>query len=244
MIKFINLQFFKGTKVQEVDKRGPKSDELKAMDRALYNVFGGLIGRYGGVSMPNLSSSDSGGSSVGSAAGWDQGGYLDGSFDLADAQAKAANENLSSLMGRPSQYLAEHQDFLSNGTNEGFENYLDAQERAIANAYARNVGADLNSLASRGVLNSSVTTRALEGQQRAAGEAIANNRNQAANAFLSNYIAGAGAANDSAKTQAALVPQFYQNAAAPLAPGYQFWRDMTGDYYRDEKDYIATGSGK
>lgn len=232
MIKFINLQFFKGTKVQEVDKRGPKSEELKAMDSALYNVFGGLIGRYGGVQMPNLSSSDSGSSSVGSAA------------DLADAQAKAANENLSSLMGRPSQYLAEHQDFLTNGTNEGFENYLDAQERAIANAYARNVGTDLNSLASRGVLNSSVTTRALEGQQRAAGEAIANNRNQAANAFLSNYIAGAGAANDSAKTQAGLVPLVYQNAVAPLMPGYQFWRDMTGDYYKDDKDYIATGGGK
>lgn len=234
MIKFINLQFFKGTKVQEVDKRGPKSEELKAMDSALYNVFGGLIGRYGGVQMPD----------AGSAAGWNQGGYLDSSFDLADAQAKAANENLSSLMGRPSQYLAEHQDFLTNGGNAGFERFLDAQERAITNAYARNVGADLNSLASRGVLNSSVTARALEGQQRAMGEAIANNRNQAANAFLSNYIAGAGAANDSAKTQAGLVPQLYQNAVAPLMPGYQFWRDMTGDYYKDDKDYIATSGGK
>lgn len=234
MIKFINLQFFKGTKVQELDKRGPKSEELKAMDSALYNVFGGLIGRYGGVQMPD----------AGNAAGWNQGGYLDSSFDLADAQAKAANENLSSLMGRPSQYLAEHQDFLTNGGNAGFERFLDAQERAIANAYARNVGADLNSLASRGVLNSSVTARALEGQQRAMGEAIANNRNQAANAFLSNYIAGAGAANDSAKTQAGLVPLVYQNAVAPLMPGYQFWRDMTGDYYKGDKDYIATSGGK
>ncbi|MDO4562071.1 MAG: hypothetical protein Q4C86_14145 [bacterium] len=245
MIKFINLQFFKGgTEVQEVDKRGPKSDELKAMDSALYNVFGGLIGRYGGVQMPTLSGQQEGGSAAGAAAGWSPGGYLDRSFDLADEQAKAAQGNVSGLLEMVQPYMTAHQGFLRNGTDAGFEDFLGEQEGAIANAYARNVGTDLNSLASRGVLNSSVTSRALEGQQRATGEAIANNRNQAANVWLSNYLAGANAANEGAKAQSALVPQLYQSAVAPLMPGYQFWRDMTGDYYKDEKDYIATSGGK
>lgn len=56
MIRHINLQFFKGggTSVQEVEKREPKSDQLKAMDDAVYKVMGGFLQRYGGVTMPGI----------------------------------------------------------------------------------------------------------------------------------------------------------------------------------------------
>ncbi|MDO4562162.1 MAG: hypothetical protein Q4C86_14615 [bacterium] len=83
MIKFINLQFFKGgSSVQEVEKREPKSDQLKAMDDAVYGLMGGLMQRYGGVSMPNIASyAGSSGGSFGSS------GYSGGSNRLTDQQA-------------------------------------------------------------------------------------------------------------------------------------------------------------
>lgn len=65
MIRHINLQFFKGggTSVQEVEKREPKSDQLKAMDDAVYNVMGGFLQRYGGVTMPSITTYNPNGSS-------------------------------------------------------------------------------------------------------------------------------------------------------------------------------------
>ena len=86
MIRYINLQFFKGgTTVQEVEKREPKSEQLKAMDDAVYNVMGGFLQRYGGVTMPTITtanpynSSSSGGGSGGSGGTWLSGTrYTDG----------------------------------------------------------------------------------------------------------------------------------------------------------------------
>ena len=58
-MRHINLQFFKGgTTVQEVEKREPKSEQLKAMDDAVYNVMGGFLQRYGGVTMPTITTAD------------------------------------------------------------------------------------------------------------------------------------------------------------------------------------------
>lgn len=57
LIKYINLRFFKGgSSTQTVEKRDPKSDQLKAMDDAFYNIMGGLTQRYGGVAMPTIAS--------------------------------------------------------------------------------------------------------------------------------------------------------------------------------------------
>ena len=219
-MNYIDLEFFKGgTEVQEVEKRQPKSDELKAMDAKMYDIFGSLANRYGGNA-------------------------LSGMLDEADKQSKAASASLAALAEHAPQYIAEHQNFLANGGNEGFNNYIDNTKQGIENAYARNVGTDLNNLAARGVLNSSVTSRALEGQARAAAEAIANNYNNAANMYLSNYISGANAANDAGRAQSDLVTGAYTNALAGVMPAYNYWKDMTNAYLGDDRDYVATSSGK
>lgn len=44
--------------MQEVEKREPKSEQLKAMDDAVYNVMGGFLQRYGGVTMPTITTAD------------------------------------------------------------------------------------------------------------------------------------------------------------------------------------------
>lgn len=219
-MKYIDLEYFKGgTQLQEVEKRNPKSEELKMMDSKMYDIFGGLANRYGGNALNNM-------------------------LDEADAQSRAAASSLASLAEVAPRYITEHENFLANGGNEGFSRYIDNTTRGIENAYARNVGTDLNRLAARGVLNSSVTSRALEGQARATAEAIANNYNNAANMYLSNYIAGAGSANDAGKAQSALVTGAYTNALAGVMPAYNYWKDMTQAYFNDDKDYVATSSGK
>ncbi len=294
MIKYLNLQFFKGgTDVQEVEKRQPKSEQLKAMDTGMYNIFGGIVDRYGGVSMPSGLSSEgrssgsqydlsripgaiqdswgrilipdnsrngrhvassseldylragSGGSGqVGGGTKIKNGSFLDQAFNTADQQAARTNSNIDELLMTTPEYLRKHQNFLSQGTDEGFENYIRASEEALANMYSKNVGTDLSSLASRGILNSSVTNRALANQQAEIGDAAAKNRDQGASMYLDNYIKGYNTGMEGLKTQTELIPMYYRGALAPLMPAYDFWNQSTKNWLADEKDYVATSSGK
>jgi hypothetical protein len=350
-VRYINLQFFKGgSSVKEVDKREPKSNQLKAMDDAFYKVFGGIMQRYGGVSMPDINSftpstastasntlanrrysgrdrdsyggpaystrydaiarnvSNSSPNVSGIANLGSNTGYLSRALDFADYQSELTNRNIENLLqtvpayltkadtttddavalmkntqdtsskyyDNANDYLTKHMNFLDNGTDSGFENYLAGSERAIGNAYAQNVGTSLNDLAAKGILNSTVTNRALSNQQATTADAIAQNRNTAANTWLQNYLGGAeqsrGLAESSLnsgktvyndllnaagnyrqnydsgingfKTQADLIPQYYTNALSPLSSAYNFWDQSTKNWLANDKDYVATSSGK
>ena len=336
MIKCIDLQFFKGvTEVKEVDKREPKSDQLKAMDDAVYGLMGGLMQRYGGVSMPSIRSYTGSGSSGSSGSagsygrpgpgegwapgragnrtydgqrvrydeygrpytasyytggerqgeersrkyitgsvpsgasdytataggklggsgggtyaagyddsGWGANGYLTKAFDTADDQAALTNANINELLLSTPEYLRKHQNFLDNGTDEGFEKYIAESERALANTYSKNVGTDLSNLAAKGILNSSVTNRALANQQAEIGDAVAKNRNTASNNWMNQYLQGYTTGMEGLKTNAELIPQYYNNAMSPMTPAYDFWNQSTQNWLANDKDYIATSSGK
>lgn len=243
MIKYIDLQFFKGgTDVQEVEKRQPKSEQLKAMDTGMYNIFGGIMDRYGGVSLPSGASLGSG--SVGGGTKIKRGSFLDNAFNTADRQAALTNANINELLAATPEYLRKHQAFLDDGTDAGFENYVRATEDALANTYSKNVGTDLSSLASRGILNSSVTNRALANQQAEIGDAVAKNRNEASNNWMNQYLQGYNTGMEGLKTQTELIPSYYTNALSPLMPAYNFWKDSTDAWLADDRDYVATSSGK
>lgn len=166
-------------------------------------------------------------------------------FDIADEQAAITNANILNLLQTTPEYLNKHAAFMENGTDAGFEKYLAASEQAIANAYAKNVGTDLNNMAAKGILNSSVTNRALANQQAETGNAIAANRNQAANNWMSNYLSGYNTGMDGLKTMAGLPTQYYQNALAPIMPFYNYWKDMTDAYYgHEDYDTVVSSGGK
>ena len=187
----------------------------------------------------------SGGSGqVGGGTKIKNGSFLDQAFNTADQQAARTNSNINELLMTTPEYLRKHQNFLSQGTDEGFENYIRASEEALANMYSKNVGTDLSSLASRGILNSSVTNRALANQQAEIGDAAAKNRNQGASMYLDNYIKGYNTGMEGLKTQMELIPMYYRGALAPLMPAYDFWNQSTKNWLADEKDYVATSSGK
>ena len=219
-----------------------------------YDSSGNFVGRY----QSNMDSSrQSGGSSSGGngyssgqsyspiSSGWGNGSVLDQNYDLADQQAAVTNANLLALLQSTPQYLDKHQAFMQNGTDEGFENFLSGSEQAIANAYSKNVGTDLNSMASKGIINSSVTNRALANQQAETGNAIAANRNEGAGIWMDNYLSGYKTGMEGLDTMSDLPTKYYQNALAPIMPLYNYWKDMTDAYYGHEDfDTVVSSGGK
>ena len=46
------------------------------------------------------------------------------------------------------------------------------------------------------------------------------------------------------ETFAGLPSTYYENALAPLLPAYNTWNQMTQNWLANDKDYVATSSGK
>lgn len=334
MIKHINLQFFKGggTTVQEVEKREPKSEQLKAMDDAVYKIMGGFLQRYGGVTMPTITTvgSDASDKTSGSSttstpstnwsnskvgggvgynnSGWGEGGYLDTAFDEADRLAALANKNSEGLlntvpgyMDKSDQmldiaqqyavdttenalkfydnsdwYLDQHKGLLSNGTNEGLENALAAMNQSVINQLNESMATGLSDYAARGIMNSSTANKGIQAIESEAADSTAANWANIYNTMLNNYISGAEASKGLAEssldtmdntvnnyatiaqgyrdqynsglqgleTFAGLPSTYYENALAPLLPAYNTWNQMTQNWLANDKDYVATSSGK
>ena len=225
LFKRISLEFFKGgSSTQTVQKRDPKSAELQSMDGTIHNLLSPITTRYGQ---------------------WGNGSVLSQNYNRADQQAAVTNANILDLLQSTPQYLDKHQNFMENGTDAGFENFLAGSEQAIANAYSKNVGTDLNSMASKGIINSSVTNRALANQQAETGNAIAANRNQGAGIWMDNYLSGYKTGMEGLDTQIGLPTKYYQNALAPVMPAYNYWKDMTDAYYgHEDYDTVVSSGGK
>lgn len=242
MIKFINLNFFKGgSSTETVEKREPKSDQLKAMDDALYSTMGGLLSRYGGYTTPQITSYSAGGGSGTSAAndgswfgkqsggnsGWNSGSYLDTAFDTADSLAQAAAKNSANLLNTAPSYLskadanldtankyaiesqeqskknnanadwyiAQHQELLNNGSNEGLLNALSEMNKSVYSGMNESAANGLADWAARGVVNSSTANKALQGIEGEAAKAAASNYGSLYNTMLENYLSGANTSN-------------------------------------------------
>ncbi|MDO5114595.1 MAG: hypothetical protein Q4D58_00720, partial [Synergistaceae bacterium] len=90
----------------------------------VYGVMGGLMQRYGGVSMPSIASysgtsggygSSGGGSSYAAGydnSGWGANGYLTRAFDTADALTNVANANSARLLQEVPEYLRKSDSML------------------------------------------------------------------------------------------------------------------------------------
>ena len=208
-----------------------------------YNASGQYVGRKPSRSV--LSSKYGGSVAAPVASQWGSGSVLSQNYDLADQQAAVTNANILDLLQSTPQYLDKHQAFMQNGTDAGFENFLSGSEQAIANAYSKNVGTDLNSMASKGIINSSVTNRALANQQAETANAIAANRNEGAGIWMDNYLSGYKTGMEGLDTMSDLPTKYYQNALAPIMPLYNYWKDMTDAYYgHEDYDTVVSSGGK
>ena len=119
---------------------------------------------------------------------------------------------------------------------------------SVNNALKSSMGDMLNNLAARGVLNSSVTTSAINNLGNNAANAYSQNYLNAYNSVLSGYgSALQGSQNNTSSLLSGLnligqIPtQAYTAAYAPLAPVTSFWKDWQSSYdNREDYDTVVT----
>ena len=103
-------------------------------------------------------------------------GLLGGYMDKSSSSTTGTNADLS-------EYIRRNKDAFSTaeGSLSGLQNgtipteYQTAMENAIASALTRTIGSNVNNLAQRGVINSSVTNSALNDIEKNAADSVAQN---------------------------------------------------------------------
>ena len=224
-LKF-NLQFFGGSKTstQRIAKRDPEPKELTDLQTKLYSKIA-----------PGLEAFNT---------------------DNWETAQNLTNQSLglqSYFLGQLPGQLAQNNSIASqilnvaqNGTLPS--NLLNAMNASVTQGLQSSMGDMLNNLASRGVLNSSVTTAGTNQLSQAAADAFNKN-------YLTAYqsvLGGLGSAlqgsqsNTSAMLSAlgaagSVPSQAYESIGAGLTTPYTFWKDWQNFYQNDDPyDTIVT----
>lgn len=199
-----------GSSSQTFRKRDPMPTELTNLQNSVYNMLSPIAtGQY---------TDDWKNSTFGST-------YL----NSMDSIAKA-NENSNAM-----------QDALTNVTTTGNlpQAVTDNMNAAINSELKKNSGSLLNDLASRGVLNSSVTNRGLGTLTSNAADAYAKN-------YLDAYNSVSGNLNSGLQTLLSVPDSANSAIEASYSPVYNMWKDWYQTYANSE-DYdhvVEQGGGK
>ena len=206
-LKF-NLQFFGGgSSTQQVRKRDPQPEQLNTMAQSIYDKI-----------YPGLQSFDA-----------NQFTQAQNTANNAIQQQNSLLSQLPSTLNQNSNIVNEMLGVTRTGNiPSALTNNMNA---AVNKELQGSMGSMLNSLANRGVLNSSIT-----------GQGISRLGQQAVDAFNKNYLAayntvlggyGQALQGSQGNTQAALsalsalgqVPsQAYEGAYAGIMPAFNFWK--------------------
>ena len=207
-LKF-NLQFFGGSKTssQRVQKRDPQPEELNILAKTLYDKI-----------YPGLQSFDPNSFS-----------NLQGISDKALQQQSNYLDLLPNSISKSGDIVNNILDVTKTGNiPSGLTNALNS---SVNKELQGSMGNMLNSLSSRGVLNSSITGQGVSRLGQQAADAYNKNYLTAFNSVLNGYgtaLQGAqGNTNSliSAMNAAGQMPsQAYQNAYAGIMPAFNFWQ--------------------
>ena len=123
--------------------------------------------------------------------------YADDIYDYSKTAAQNIRNNATTNSGDFSEYIASNKQGLADSKNDLddlkqgniSQNYLNAMKDAIASSMKGTIGETLNNLGQRGVLNSSVTTQAMNDIDKNASDQLAKN-------FLQNIETIRGLSND------------------------------------------------
>ena len=204
-----NLQLFgSDPKTQTIQKRDPIPDELINMRDTLYNKI-----------MPGLQSFDT--------SSWDT---AKGISDKATKQFDSMLDLIPDSYSKSSGILDNMTSLLQTGeVPTGITDKLNA---GVTKDLQSSMGSMLNGLANRGVVNSSITSKGVNGLSQAAADAFNKNYLNAFNSVLGGYgSALQGAQNNTSSllntvnTLGNVPTKAYEMAAAPLMPGYTFFKD-------------------
>ena len=209
MILKFNLQFFGGSKTssQQVQKRAPQPKELDTLAQTLYSKI------YPGLESFNPTSFDK----------------LQSISDNALDQQQKYLSQLPTSLSKNNDIVNSILDVTKTGNiPSGLTNALNS---SVNKELQGSMGNMLNSLSSRGVLNSSITNQGVSRLGQQAADAYNKNYLTAYNSVLNGY--GTALQGSQGNTNALLsaieaagtIPsQAYQNAYAGIMPAYNFWQ--------------------
>ena len=123
----------------------------------------------------------------------------------------------------------------------------DAANASVNKGLQSGMGSMLNSLGNRGVVNSSITSKGINGLAQNAADAMNANYLNAYNSVINGYAHGLNGAqgNTSALLGAAnavgnVPTQAYEGASAALMPAFNFWKAWQNSYdNREDYDTIV-----
>jgi hypothetical protein len=182
---------------------------LSALENAFYNVVNPMVSQYGALTKKNLAESDTRAATANKTydtLAAQAPGLLDSATTAGDEwYGRAANaadvatssvdysKNINQFFGDLAQEQLGRAAQLTN-TGEIPEAIANALRAETDRGLKSSIGSSLASLASRGVLNSSVTNKGLADMSQAAGDAYNRNYLDAYNTVLSGYQGNASAA--------------------------------------------------
>jgi hypothetical protein len=229
MRRNFDIQFFGGggSKVRRYPKRDPESPELQNIKKKLYEAI-----------LPSVEAYD--------PSGWDL------ARKRADNALGMQGQFLGMLPGameKGNGILDEMLGVIRSGNIP--QGLTDRMNASVNKELQGGMGNMLNSLGSRGVLNSSITSQGVSRLGQQAADAYNKNYLAAFNSVLQGYGQGMqGAhANTSALLQGAdmlgKVPgQAYEAAGAQLMPAFNLWKAMQDSYDRKEDYDTVVKQGK
>ena len=234
-----DIQFFGGggSSTQRIQKRDPEPEELTNLRKSLYDVI------TPGVQMFDPQS-------------WQK--AQDISNNALNQQQNLLSQQQEFLSGIPGSIgksngiLDEMMNVVRSGTVPSA--LTDAANASVNKGLQSGMGSMLNGLANRGVVNSSITSKGIEGLAQNAADAMNTNYLNAYNSVLNGYaqglsgaqgntaslLGGANALNTGISTLGNIPTQTYENVGAALMPAFNLWKTAQNSYdNREDYDTIV-----
>ena len=238
-----DIQFFGGggSSTQTIRKRDPEPEELTNLRKSLY-----------GAITPSVEMFD--------PAGWKK---AQGIADDATKRQQELLERQQGLLGkipgtldRSNEILDEMMSVVRSGAVPSA--LTDAANASVMKGLRGSMGNMLNGLSNRGVVNSSIASKGINGLAQNAADAMNTNYLNAFNSVVGGYGQGlAGAQNNTASllgaanamntginTLGGIPAQAYENAGAALMPAFNLWKAAQSSYDNREDYDTVVQQGK
>ena len=218
-----NIQFFGGG---GSTKRFPKRDPDFPEPEGLEKLRTGLIDKI----MPGLEAFD--------PSAW---GRASDISNRAQEQMLGLMEQLPGMLGKGDSILEEMLGVVRTG--EVPTAFTDRMNQSVTKDLQGGMGEMLNSLGSRGVLNSSITSQGTSRLAQQAADAYNKNYLNAFNSVINGYAQGLQGAQGNAQTLVSGVgalgsipSQAYEGVSAALMPAFNMWKTWQS-LYDNREDY-------
>ena len=223
-----DIQFFGGGgSTQQIQKRNPEPEKLTNLRDTIYRAV-----------LPGVEAYD--------PMSWQKAQQISNN---AQQQQQALLGQYQNAVGQNQNVLDEMLGVVRSGAVPSA--LTDAANASVNKGLKSGMGSMLNSLAGRGVVNSSITSKGINGLAQNAADAMITNYLNAFNSVINGYAQGLqGGQNNAAGLLGGVnalgnIPtQAYENATAQIMPAFNFWKAWQNSYDNREDYDTVVKQGK